>query len=267
MFEMDVRQAGLNYLRKYNFKTTAFILALTVCNGIAQNIGLYMQNGYHNNQFSTKTSFIWAHPMRTPVKNDLMTVSLDQRTCTAVHSSFVLRHAARYVGLDDMKDFTKVHEKIKYAFENRNYSFVNEWKNSYPEEKASSVTRLGEYEMKYLGTMYGNRLYNLLLSAVSDTGALSEKIMFAATHKTRTQTSAKLFSGWLSKVLTGNNTGAKNVSVRDDVLRFYDSCKAYDEATSDFREVTLFEQGPHFQGVIKNVVERLRLNGTLTVGK
>ena len=65
----------------------------------------------------------------------------------------------------------------------------------------------------------------------------------------------------------GINKQTENVMIRNDLLRFYKNCKAYDDATSDLQEVTLFEQGPHFQAVIRNVVERLNLNGTFTVGK
>ena len=254
-------------MHENSLKAIVILMPFGICATLTQSIGTYMQHGYHNNEFATTTAFLWKHAKRIPVKNDLMTVTIDQRTCTAVHTSYVSRHATRYVGVDDMRDFTKIQNKIKYSFENQNYSFVETWANNYPEEKAEAIAHLGEYELEYLGTLFANRLHGLLSLAVEDNGTFTDEVRFTATYKTRTQTSAKLFSGWLSKALVGINKQTENVRIRNDVLRFYKNCKAYDEATSNLQEVTLFEQGPHFQGVIRNVVERLNLNGTFTAGK
>ena len=108
-------------------------------------------------------------------------------------------------------------------------------------------------------------IYIYIYIYLSGNGDFTDRLMFAATHKTHSQTSAKLLSGWLSKVLAGNNNWVKNVLIRDEVLRFFDNCKECDEATSNLREITFFEQGPYFQSVINNAVNGLKLNGTYNV--
>ena len=237
------------------------------CVSVADSLGQYIEHGYYSNQYKQKTLYPWTYPKQPPQKNDLMTVTMNNRACTAVHANFVLRHAARYTTVGVMRDFTKLHEKIKSSYGSQNYSFIDSWNNTYPEGKAESVTRAGEYEMEYLGIMYGNRLYGLLKSAFSVSGGFADKLMFAGTRSTRTQTSAKLFSGWLSEVISEINQKSSKVLIRDDVLRFWDNCRAYKDATSDKQEMSRFEHGTHFQGVIQNVANKLELNGTLTVGR
>ena len=251
------------------FSGIVVLLFLSFGFSVAQNIGRYMEHGYLTNQFKSKTAFFWAHPMHTLLTNDLMNVSMGNRTCTAVHANLVSRHAARYTSVDTMRDFTKLHEKIKNAYANQNYYFIDRWTNIYPEEKKDMVTQLGGYEMEYLGKMYGTRLNDLFKPGFHTNGSFTmftDRLKFAATHKTRTQTSANFFCDRLSAVVTGFNITQDHVPIRDHVLRFYDDCKSYELAASDKQEMVKFEKGPYFQKVIHNIAEKLHLNTTLTAG-
>ena len=195
-----------------------------------------------------------------------MNVAMNNRTCTAVHANLVSRHAARYPSVNTLGIFTKLHEKIKGAYQNHSYSFIDTWNNTYPAEKADTVSELGGYEMEYLGEMYGSRLGDLFKAGFSSTG-FTDRLQFGATSKARTQTSVKMFSDWFSMSVMVDFYTLDRVPVRDQVLRFFKNCNAYEQAASDKQEMVKFENGPHFQKVINNIVEKLQLNTTLTMGK
>ena len=209
--------------------------------------------------------------MQSLLENDLMNVTVGNRTCTAVHANLLSRHGARYPSVGTMIDFTKLHEKIKNAYQNQSYRFIEKWNSTYQTEKEDMVTELGVYEMEHLGRMYGTRLKDLFTPGFNTRSnessiEFTDRLQFGATSKTRTQTSAKIFSDWLSVVVTGYNHTLDRLPIRDQVLRFFDNCKSYDMAASDKQEMVKFEKGPRFQKVIHNVAEKLQLNATLTIG-
>ncbi|XP_045212929.2 multiple inositol polyphosphate phosphatase 1-like [Mercenaria mercenaria] len=225
----------------------------------------YITTGFGNNQFGTKTAYFWTYPESEHVKNKLMKITMDGRTCNAVHVNLVSRHGARYTSVRDMRSFTALQQKLKHNFTNQTYDFINNWVNRYPEEKETLISALGEREMAYLGTHFGTELHDLLNGTVSTDGTPTS-VQFAATRKTRTQESAKYFFRGLTDVLLGQNLTSVKPSIRDNILRFFDNCKRYEQETADLSEQAKFESGPIFQKVVTDITERLGTNVSLTVG-
>lgn len=226
----------------------------------------YMTAGYGNNQYGIKTAYFWKYPERGLVENQLMKITLDGRACEAVHVNVVARHGSRYTSVDDMRSFTTLQQKLSHSFTNQAYSFINNWVNNYPEEKAEQLTVLGQKEMAYLGKFFGKSLLNLLNGTVSREGNLTS-VRFAATRKTRTQESAKWFYRSLTSVVNGQELTNLTPEIRDSILRFYDDCQRYEQETADVSEQVKFENGPIFQKVVQDVAGRLNTSVSLTVGK
>lgn len=226
----------------------------------------YMGSGYGSNQFATKTCYFWTYPKQTPVRDSLVTTSLDGRSCNAVQMNVVSRHAARYTSVNDMRSFTALKQKLQGSFTNEKYNFINSWTNKYPETEAELLTDLGKEEMFYLGSVFGTELHSFLRGTISTNGSLNS-LQFASTRKTRTQESADWFFRGLSSILIGRNITNLKADVRDDILRFYDDCKRYERDTSDLDDLTKFENGEVFQTMIEEIKVRMGTNISLTIGK
>ncbi|XP_053381552.1 uncharacterized protein LOC128545930 [Mercenaria mercenaria] len=164
----------------------------------------YISTGFGNNQYGTKTAYFWTYPKSEHVKNKLMKITMDGRTCNAVHVNLVSRHGARYTSVEDMRSFSALKQKLKHNFTNKTYNFINNWVSRYPEEKETLISALGQREMAYLGKHFGTELHDLLNGTVSTDGT-PISVQFAATRKTRTQESAKYFFRGLTDVLLGQN--------------------------------------------------------------
>lgn len=225
----------------------------------------YINNGYGNNQYGVKTAYFWTYPNNGLVKNRLMQAVVGGRTCNAVHVNVVARHGARYTGLKEMRSFTTLQQKLKNNFSNQNYSFINHWVNNYPEEKAELLSVLGKQEMFYLGKYFGSELFDLLNGTLAHDGTV-KFLNFTATRKIRTQNSAKYLYSGLANILIGQNLTSITPEIRDDLLRFYDNCKKYEQDISDKGEVTKFENGQIFQKMIADISRRLAANVSLTTG-
>ncbi|XP_053392475.1 multiple inositol polyphosphate phosphatase 1-like [Mercenaria mercenaria] len=247
------------------FKTTYILVFFALLKlSFGQHVS-YTTMGYGNNQYGVKTAYFWTYPEKDHAKNHLMKITMDGRSCNAVHVNVVARHGARYTGLAEMRSFSILHEKLKHNFTNRKYDFINTWINSYPEAKAEQLSVLGKREMTYLGKYFGTELFDLLNGTVSaDDNPVS--VHFAATRKTRTQEGAKLFYSGLTDAIIGQNLTNVKPEIRDNILRFYDNCKRYEQETADLSEQTKFENGPVFQKVIVDITKRLGANVSLTVG-
>ncbi|KAL4240702.1 PHOsphatase [Mactra antiquata] len=231
--------------------------SITICK--SQN---YIENGYGNNQFSTKTSYFWTYPKQEPVTDSLSSAYLHGRSCAAVHVNILSRHGARYVSIDDMRAFSELKDKLAGKFTNQSFDFINTWVNNYPEKEAELITSLGEEEMSYIGNTFGQELLSFLRKAYGADGL--NAFQFSATRKLRTKESAHWFYQGLMKNLNGQNFPSMTPDVRDDILRFYDHCTKYELQTSNITELLKFENGTEFQKMINDIKARLGTNVELT---
>ena len=253
--------------------TSQFVLALLslfVLDQVAYGqftAGQYQRDGYGNNFYGVKTGYFWEHPSRQGfVENGHMYTQLEGNNCTAIHVNVVSRHAARYTSVDDMRAFSTLQNKLKVELGDQGYAFINNWQNRYPENKAQLLTELGHMEMNYIGYTIGVQLKDLLAKASDGSVIRNGAIKFGATWKTRTQESARSFQSGLSGSVLNNNDTSIPVAIRDKVLRFWDNCKNYEEASASNPEQIKFQNGPEMQMVRNEITNKLQLSSTLSVG-
>ena len=169
-----------------------------------------------------------------------------------------------------MQAFTDLQNKLKSGVLDRQYSFINTWKNRYPLDQAERMTPMGKDEMEYLGNRLGLQLRELLAKVLARPAVGKNSIKFGATRLARTQTSAMVFHAGLFRGAFDRpvrNDESFPVTVRDKVLRFYDNCKNYEKAIANKPELTKFQNGQEMRNVREDISSKLKLNSTLTVGE
>ena len=242
------------------FSLIAIVVGLCVSSAVAN-----MMKGYGDNLFSHKCSYLWRFPNQTMSYNELMAVNIKGKTCKAVQLNYIGRHGARFPGKEDFHYFDELRNRIVDNSVDTEYTpFLQNWQD-YPPKKSGHVEDIGRIEMDNLGDMYGNALHDLFKGRISNM-----TIKLSGSRKKRTRTSASEFYKGLTKVITGLALSDVTPIIRDDTMKFYENCPNYD--VSVFKnenvqyELNTFINSSYFQGVIKNVTNRLGMNTTLTVG-
>lgn len=174
--------------------------------------------------FSTKTPYGWTHQAPDPVEDELYYLKgLKGQTCEAVHASAVLRHGARYPGLDDVLEISAVHDKLVAAMEPNIHPDLYGWVNKFPSNNNKALSALGEAEQEALG----RRMATKLSSLFADEG--SNSIRFIVSSQDRTKQSAAAFYEGFSSAISGadDNEDEFDSEVNDQLLRFFTQCAKY----------------------------------------
>ncbi|BFZ18121.1 hypothetical protein BsWGS_21160 [Bradybaena similaris] len=174
--------------------------------------------------FSTKTPYGWTHEPPDPVEDELYYLKdVKGMACSAVHASAVLRHGARYPGLDDVQDISAVHDKLVAAMEPNIHPDLYSWVNKFPSNNNKALSSLGEQEQEALGRRLAKKLSTLF--ADED----SSSFRFLVSSQERTKQSAAAFYEGFSSTISGpeDSEDEFDSEVNDQLLRFFTLCAKY----------------------------------------
>ncbi|CAG5114525.1 unnamed protein product [Candidula unifasciata] len=177
-----------------------------------------------NKYFSTKTPYAWTHPVPKPVEDELYYLKdIKGKACSAVHASAVIRHGARYPGLDDVQEISAVHDKLVLAMEpNINPELYN-WVNRFPSNNNKALSSLGESEQEALGRRIATKLSTLF----SDEDTSNFRFLVSSQERTK-QSAAAFYEGFSSTIYGGEEAEDDfDSEVNDQLLRFFSLCAKY----------------------------------------
>ena len=211
--------------------------------------------GMRKDIFSTKTSYHWViDPDKNVHENEQMHTEFDGKSCVAVRVETMLRHGARQPGYKDIRKMTELHQKLKLTVTNKNFPFLNDWENHFPEHEEKNLVDIGEEEQFGIGLRFGKRLNKLFGNDIS-------RVRFISSSKDRAKESAHaLYEGLTEAVLHEAQDGLLP-EIRDDLLRFHTSCGKFIDTVENNRtylkEYIKFKMGSFIQQVSEGVAERL----------
>ncbi|CAC5425900.1 MINPP1 [Mytilus coruscus] len=219
--------------------------------------------GLPPNLFGHKVSYLWRFPNQSFDQNELMTVNSNGKSCTAVQFNYVGRHAARFPASYDFNYFEELRSKILAHSDGSQFPFLKTWQD-YPPKESGHIEDLGRVEMNHLGDMYGNGLFDLFQGKISPS-----TIKLAGMTKKRTRTSASEFYKGFTKRVTGTSLSDIKPITNDPIIGFFKNCPQYDVGVrnniTNLMQLHLFQNGSLFQGVLRNVTNRLGMNTTLSI--
>lgn len=221
--------------------------------------------------FSTKTPYAWVHQTLEPetLEDQLYYLKeLPGMSCSAVHANAVIRHGARYPGIEDVDEISRVHEKLVVAMEpNINPDLYN-WVNKFPSNNNKALSHLGEEEQEALG----KRLAKKLSTLFSEEDLSNFRFIVSSKERTK-QSASAFYEGFASVVYGSENVEDEfDSEVNDEVLRFFNLCANYvfsvENNKTAFQEYYAFLSSDKVLRIKEKMEAKLDIkSGILTEGK
>ena len=206
--------------------------------------------------FSTKTAYKWVHDIdQNVIENEWMNVKFEGRRCTAINSQIFFRHGARYPGLKDIRNMSKLHQKLLLVVTNpKSLSFMKTWENNFPQESEKLLVDEGEDEQYLLGQRIAARLKHLFNGSV-------KRARFISSSKERCKDSAAAFYEGLTEIVLDEAHDDLVPEIDNKILRFHETCQEYIRAVEKNKsyniEYKTFKTSPEMMEVAENVKQRL----------
>ena len=222
--------------------------------------------GMRRDIFSTKTAYHWVQdPDNEVVDNEYMQTEFEGKLCSAVRMEALFRHGARQPGYKDIRKMSELHQKLKLTVTSKDFPFLNDWENGFPEIEEKNLVDTGEDEQYFLGLRFGKRLKSLFGDTIT-------RVKFVSSSKDRTKESALAFYEGLTEVILHEAQDDLIPEIRDDLLRFHTVCGKFIETVENNRtylkEYVKFKTSPLLHQVSENVAKRLGMeHARLDAGK
>ncbi|XP_071106368.1 multiple inositol polyphosphate phosphatase 1-like [Haliotis cracherodii] len=207
--------------------------------------------------FGSKTAYELIHPPpEIVIEDEFNSVQVGTFSCLAAHSSAVMRHGARYPGLEDVETISKIHNEIKDKLTIDKFQQLKEWTNSFPRNDDKILMALGEDEHIHLGQRTARRLRSLFVD--EDV----ENFRFLVSSKQRTQESGNAYyEGFLQALMGDTEEGDMDSELSDETLRFHERCQKYirtvDKNETAIKEFYKFRSGKEMTNILKKVSSKL----------
>uniref|UniRef100_A0A2C9KPH9 Multiple inositol polyphosphate phosphatase 1 n=1 Tax=Biomphalaria glabrata TaxID=6526 RepID=A0A2C9KPH9_BIOGL len=174
--------------------------------------------------FSTKTPYEWVHKPSETVTDELYYLKeLQGKSCTAVHTSAVIRHGARFPGLEDVLEISRIHEKIINVLEPYDHPTLYNWVNRFPSNNNKELSQLGEDEQERLGQRIAQKLSTLFKDE-----DLSDFRFIISSQQRTNQSASAFYEGFINVILSEEDVEDEiDSEVSDDLLRFFNLCAKY----------------------------------------
>ena len=209
--------------------------------------------------FSGKTPYSWVHPVDDVQEDEWYNMeNLQGMACNAVHSSAVIRHGARYPGLDDVNQLSGIHDRLVNAMEPDVNPELYEWKNRFPSNNDKALHHLGEQEQEGLGKRIGKRLHTLFVDEdITD-------FRFIVSSMQRTKDSAAAFYEGFASAIHSTEDDIEDEfdsEVNDELMRFFALCAKYvysvEKNKTAYKEYHDFLAGPDIKEVTNKIYSKL----------
>ncbi|XP_067673674.1 multiple inositol polyphosphate phosphatase 1-like [Haliotis asinina] len=207
--------------------------------------------------FGSKTAYELIHPPpEIVIEDEFNSVQVGTFSCLAAHSSSVMRHGARYPGLEDVQSISKIHKDIHDKLTSDKFQQLKEWKNSFPQNNDKMLMALGEEEQLHLGQRTARRLRSLFVDEDM------ENFRFLVSSKQRTQESGNAYyEGFLQALMGDSEEGDMDSELSDETLRFHERCQKYihtvDKNKTAIVEFYKFLSGKEMTNIMKKVHSKL----------
>ncbi len=225
-----------------------------ICFVLSLVIGVSATGDYSVPPYGTKTAYyISFTEEEIRLLNNV--VSFVPNVCTPIHVSASIRHGSRYPGMDDIQLLGTYCDRIRGQVQNPQFAGLNDTYVTFPIEDADELCDTGRIEMEQMAQRFGKKWRNLLKNTVE-----SEKIYYSS-HKSRAIESGEYFQIGLSEALNQNMT--QDITVRNDLLRFYDYCPRYlvdiEDNPEALEEYYKFQKRHELADMRKSILEKLHL--------
>ena len=215
--------------------------------------------------FSGKTPYSWVYPVDDDVKEDewYNMENLQGMACNAVHASALIRHGARFPGLEDVNHLIDIHQRLINAMEPDANPKLYEWKNRFPSNNNKALHHLGEEEQEGLGRRIGRRLHTLFV----DEDITDFRFIVSSMQRTKESASA-FYEGFTSAIHTEEDINDEfDSEVNDELMRFFALCAKYvysvDQNKTAYKEYNDFLAGSDIKTVTTKIYEKLGLKGEI----
>lgn len=146
------------------------------------------------------------------------------KQCTPRQLTVTLRHGTRYPSKGDIKRVAKFLNKFKELDIIDKHSLLKEWTNDFTWENEKILAEAGVRENQEIAKRFVKVFPELFKEALTD----SSQFEFMASDTQRTKASASGFAeGIASELNLEAKTITSNLQLRNDLLRFFESCSSY----------------------------------------
>ena len=245
---MSAPIVGLRFLKR------STLLTFLANFHVATSLNVDLEN--RHNIYATKTAYDDAFTVEEKHARETVWTSRHTDRCQPVQVNMVIRHGTRLPSSRDITNAKEVVERIKGKITRNRFKELNQWNVPFEEHEARALSPVGVEELYGIGKRVALNL-QALFSSIN-----SNDIIFQSSSYARSIDSAKAFRrGFLdNNPVTENNI---EVEIRDDLLRFYDSCPKHIrdvEGSKDAsKEFHIFKNGPHVKGVAERMKSQLGL--------
>ncbi|KAK0048451.1 multiple inositol polyphosphate phosphatase 1 [Biomphalaria pfeifferi] len=214
--------------------------------------------------FSTKTPYEWVHKPSETVTDELYYLKeLQGKSCTAVHTSAVIRHGARFPGLEDVLEISRIHEKIINVLEPYDHPTLYNWVNRFPSNNNKELSQLGEDEQERLGQRIAQKLSTLFKDE-----DLSDFRFIISSQQRTNQSASAFYEGFINVILSEEDVEDEiDSEVSDDLLRFFNLCAKYvysvEKNKTAHKEYYDFLSSEHVVKIKNKVHQKLGINDDL----
>ena len=231
------------------WKKSAFLTFLANFH-LVSNLNANVEN--RHNIFATKTAYDDAFTAKERNARESIWSPENDKQCQPVQVNMVIRHGTRYPSGRDMANAKEVVERIKGKISDPDLQNLNEWTVPFQQHEARALSPVGVTELKGLGERIVSNLDTLFDHRRND------QILLQSSNYARSIDSAKAFRSAFMK-----NTNDIPIEIRDDLLRYYDSCPKHIhevEGSKDAsKEFHVFKNGAFVRGVAERMKARLGL--------
>ncbi|RUS90816.1 hypothetical protein EGW08_001435 [Elysia chlorotica] len=247
--------SGMHPLKHNMFRHKSISLLFLFCFATLASLSLSLESKH----FSGKTPYSWVHPTADDVKEDewYNMENLQGMACNAVHASAIIRHGARYPGLEDVNHIIDIHHRLVNAMEPDVNTRLYEWKNRFPSNNNKALHHLGEEEQEGLGRRIARRLHTLFV----DEDIADFRFIVSTMQRTKESASA-FYEGFTSAIHTEDDIKDEfDTEVNDELMRFFALCAKYvysvDQNKTAYKEYHKFLEGPEINAVTKKIYKKL----------
>ncbi|GFO33114.1 multiple inositol polyphosphate phosphatase 1 [Plakobranchus ocellatus] len=208
--------------------------------------------------FSAKTPYNWVHSTGEVSQDEWYTMEdLKGMACNAVHASAVIRHGARYPGLEDVNNLINVHHRLVNAMEPDVNPGIYEWVNRFPSNNDKALHHLGEEEQEELGKRIATRLYTLFV----DEDLTDFRFIVSSMQRTKDSAGA-FYEGFSNVIHTEEDIDDEfDSEVNEELMRFFDLCAKYvysvGQNKTAYKEYHDFLEGSEIAAVKARIYEKL----------